>query len=86
MAKRARGRPQKIGTVYRFEFYYRYIPGEDPPELKALLDSIIAVRGRKRRDILRAALLGGAQQARTTADQVEDSDMTHLFEDMFADF
>jgi hypothetical protein len=80
------GRNPKPGEVYRFEFYYRFIPGEDPPELKALLDSIIAARGRKRRDILRAALLGGSDQAHKTAAQVEDSDIADLFEDMFADF
>ncbi len=80
------GRSPKPGKVYRFECYYRFIPGEDPPELKTLLDSIIAARGRKRRDILRAALLGGSNQAQETAVQVEDSDMADLFEDMFADF
>ena len=80
------GRSPKSGEVYRFEFYYRFIPGEDPPELKALLDSIIVTRGRKRRDILRAALLGGSQQAQATAVQVEDSDIADLFEDMFAEF
>ncbi len=80
------GRPPKFGDVYRFDFYYRFTPGEDPPELKALLDSIVAARGQKRRDILRAALLGGAQQAQSTADQVEDAAVSSLLEDMFADF
>lgn len=86
MANGTRGRPPKSGEVYRFEFYYRFIPGEDPPELKALLDSIIVTKGCKRRDILRAALLGGSNQAQETAAQVEDSDMADLFEDMFAEF
>ena len=80
------GRPKKLGTVYRFDFYYRFTPGEDPPELKALLESIIQAQGRKRRDILRAALLGGAQQAQQTATHLEDSDIAGLFDDMFADF
>lgn len=80
------GRPKKSGVVYQFPFYYRFIPGEDPPELKALLESIVAANGQKRRDILRAALLGGAQQAQSTADQVEDIAVSNLLEDMFADF
>ena len=80
------GRPPKPGQVYRFEFYYRYIPGEDPPELKALLETILAANGRKRRDILRTALLGGAQQAQETATQPEDSEDSRLFEAMFDAF
>jgi hypothetical protein len=80
------GRPPKNGTVYEFAFYYRFTPGEDPPELRELLDAIVAARGRKRRDIIRAALLGGAGQARFTAGQVEDSAVSSLLDDMFADF
>ena len=80
------GRRKAPGKVYRFDFYYRFIPGEDPPELEGLLESIIQAKGRKRRDILRAALLGGAQQARLRAAQAEDSEMTGLVDDMLADF
>ena len=80
------GRPRKCGAVYRFDFYYRFIPGEDPPELKTLLESIVQASGRKRRDILRAALLGGAQQARETATNAEDSDVSGLFDEMFDQF
>ena len=83
---RKMGRPKKPGKVYRFELYYRLVPGEDPPELEVLLDSIIAAKGRKRRDILRAALLGGSQQAQITASQSEDSDIANTFEDMFSEF
>jgi hypothetical protein len=83
---RKRGRPAKPGKVYEFDFYYRFIPGEDPPELEALLESIIEARGRKRRDILRAALLGGSQQATETAARAEDSDDIALFEDMLINF
>ena len=62
--KKGRSGPQKKpGTVYAFNFYYRLNPAEDPPELEELLDSIIQAKGRKRRDIIRAALLGGSQQA-----------------------
>lgn len=83
---RTRGRPPKPGKVYEFDFYYRLVPGEDPPELEGILDSIIAAKGRKRRDILRAALLGGSQQAQDTASQSEDSDIAHTFTDMFSEF
>lgn len=80
------GRQKKPGKVYEFDFYYRLIPGQDPPELEEILDSIIAARGRKRRDILRAALLGGSQQAQITASRSEDSEIADTFEDMFSDF
>ncbi len=80
------GRPKKIGKVYRFELYYRLTPGEDPPELETLLDSIVQAKGRKRRDIIRAALLGGSQQAQDVAAQVENSESAGLFEAMFDDF
>jgi hypothetical protein len=50
------GRPKKPGIIYRFDFYYRFTPGEDPPELEALLESIVQAQGRKRRDILQAAI------------------------------
>ncbi len=80
------GRTSTIGNVYEFHFYYRFIPSEDPPELEALLDSIIASKGVKRRDILRAALLGGAQQAHQTAEQAEDSQDNEMFTGMFDDF
>lgn len=84
--KGASGRPPSPGKAYQFNFYYRFIPGEDPPELEALLVSIVQARGRKRRDILRAALLGGAQQAQETADRAEDSDIAGLFDEMFDEF
>ena len=80
------GRHKKPGTVYEFDFYYRYFPGEDPPELKTLLDSITAAKGRKRRDIIRAALLGGAERAQDAAERVEDSESADIFADMFEDF
>ena len=80
------GRPKKIGTVYRFDFYYRFIPGEDPPELETLLESIVQTSGRKRRDILRAALLGGLNRAQETAANTEDSEISGLFDEMFDDF
>lgn len=80
------GRHPEPGRVFQFFFYYRFLPGEDPPELEGLLESIIQAKGRKRRDILRAALLGGAQQARLRAAQAEDSEMTGLVDDMLADF
>jgi hypothetical protein len=84
--KREPGRPKESGRVFEFHFYYRFMPGEDPPELAALLESIVQASGRKRRDILRAALLGGSKEAQTTAARAEDSDMAELFDDLLADF
>lgn len=80
------GRKKKSGTVYRFDFYYRIIPGEDPPELEALLQAIVRARGRKRRDILQAALLGGIRPGQETAARQEDSDTTGMIDEMFGDF
>ena len=80
------GRPKKPGRVFEFHFYYRFTPGLDPPELELLLQSIAQASGRKRRDILRAALLGGAQQAQETAARPEDSEIANLFDEMFDEF
>jgi hypothetical protein len=80
------GRKEAPGRVFKFFFYYRYVPGQDPPELEALLEAIVANQGAKRRDILRSALLGGAQQARDTAGRAEDSQATGLLEAMFDEF
>jgi len=80
------GRRNLSGTVYRFDFYYRFVPGEDPPDLEVLLQSLVEAGGRKRRDILRAALLGGSQYAQALAAQSEDSEVTGLVDDMLADF
>ncbi len=80
------GRNKKSGTVYEFNFYYRFNPAEDPPELEKLLDSIIQAKGRKRRDIIRAALLEGSQQAQEVATQVENSEGSSLIGDMFDSF
>ena len=40
----------------------------------------------KRRDILRAALLGGLNRAQETATNTEDSEISGLFDEMFDDF
>ncbi len=80
------GRRKQPGKVYSFTFYYRLIPGEDPPELERLLQSITKSKGRKRRDILRTALLGGAKQAQVTAEQTESSEIADNFDEMMADF
>ena len=80
------GRRRRPGKIYQFTFFYRFIPGEDPPELEETLEAIVQAKGRKRQDILRAALLGGSGQAQATATQIEDSESTALFMDMFTDF
>ena len=80
------GRPKELGRVFQFFFYYRFRPGDDPPELESLLESIIQAKGRKRRDILRAALLGGLNRAQETAANTEDSEISGLFDEMFDNF
>lgn len=84
--KQGCGRPPEPGNVYRFELYYRFIPGQDPPELAELLDSIIRAKGRKRRDILRAALLGGIQPGQDVAAKNEDSETADILNDMLGNF
>ena len=85
--KRGRsGRPKEAGKVYQFFFYYRFNPAEDPPELADLLEALIQAKGRKRRDILRTALLGGAQQAQATAGRVEDSEIAGALDELCDDF
>lgn len=80
------GRRQQSGKVYRFTFYHRFLPSEDPPELVEMLEAITQARGRKRQDIIRAALLGGSDQAQAAAAQVEDSESSALFTEMLDDF
>ncbi|NJN99799.1 MAG: hypothetical protein HC875_39695 [Anaerolineales bacterium] len=80
------GRRRQSGKVYRFTFYHRLIPGEDPPELAEMLEAITQAQGRRRQDIIRAALLGGSGQAQAAAAQVEDSESSGLFMEMFDDF
>ena len=80
------GRNRSIGKVYEFHFYYNLDPATDPPELETLLDFLIQAKGRKRRDILRSALLGGAQQAQVTAARTDDSEILQDVGDMFANF
>ena len=78
------GRNKEPGKLYRFSLRYR--PGVDAPELERLLEAISAARGRKRADILRAALLGGASQAQETAARAEDSATETLLDDLFDAF
>ena len=65
---------------------FRFQPEEDPPELEALLEAISQARGRKRQDILRAALQEGAKPAQEAATTLEDRATADLLDDMFADF
>lgn len=79
------GRRRKPGKVY-YLGRLRFRPGQDPPELQDILNAIAEAGPRKRADILRAALLGGAQQAQDTADRVEDSQATGLLKALFDEF
>ena len=81
---RRSGRRKKPGKLYRFS--YHYFSAEDPPELYELLESIDKARGRKRRDIIRSSLLGGAKQGRDIATKTEDSETASLVDDMFNSF
>ena len=85
-SKQTRGRPKQPGQIYEFHFYYRFNPAEDPPELADLLEALTQAKGRKRRDILRTALLGGAQQAQDTAGRVEDSEIAGTLDELCDDF
>ena len=78
--KRGRGRPPKHGKYYRFGLRYR--PGLDPPELEELLERIRQAEGEERAEILRAALLGGAEQAKTAG---SEGRIKSAIDDFFAD-
>lgn len=80
------GRPRKSGRTYEFDFYYRVTSGEDPPELEELLQSMVRAKGRKRRDIIRAALLGGIRQGQDTAAKNEDSETAGILDDLLGNF
>ena len=81
----ARGRKPLPGRVY-YLGRLRYRPGADPPELERLLEAVAMAKGRKRADILRAALLGGASQAQEAAARAEDSATETLLDDLFDAF
>jgi 6-phosphogluconolactonase/glucosamine-6-phosphate isomerase/deaminase len=51
-----------------------------------LLEVVMAARGAQRADILRTALLGGADQAQTQAAAVEDAETVTLLDDILAAF
>jgi len=72
-----RGRPRKAGKVY-YLGRLRFRPGQDPPELEALLDEIEAASPGRKAEILRAALIGGMTEGRVEANQVEDSETSEL--------
>lgn len=80
------GRHKALGEVYQFHFYYRFEPGVDPPELKTVLESICTSSGRKRREIIKAALLSGASEAGHMASAAESTMVRTLVDDMFSDF
>ena len=80
-----RGRPPKAGTVY-YLGRLRYRPGVDPPELQDILQAIEEAGPARRRDILRAALLGGADEAQARADSPEDDEVTGMMDDLLGGF
>lgn len=86
MAKKKKklGRPKLPGQLYHL--YIRYRPGIDPPELGQLLEAFNRAKGQKRADILRAALINGADQAQKTAASAESSRTASLLDEMFAAF
>ena len=81
----ARGRPRAPGKVY-YLGRLRFRPGIDPPELEEILEAIVNAGPGKRADILRAALQGGAVQAREEANSAEDSSTRNLLDEMFSQF
>jgi hypothetical protein len=79
------GRKPKPGTLYHF--YVRFDPTKHPPELKVILDRIMAARGQERQELIIAGLLG-LDQADTLpqTSPVEDPEVTGLLDDMFGDW
>lgn len=80
------GRPRKTGRVY-YLGRFRFQPGLDPPELEPVLQAITEAGNEQRRhDILKAALLSGAGEARQAATAVESTIVAGAVKDIFTDF
>lgn len=78
------GRYPKPGTVY-YLGRIRYDPGEDPPELKEILETIAASPPDQRPAIIKAALLEGRLAAQAEASKDEDQLETEaLLNDLFS--
>lgn len=80
-----RGRPPKPGKVF-YLGRLRYDPRYDPPELRDLLEQIEHAGGRKRADIIKSALLSGANQAMETANNTEDTEIAGMMDDLLGGF
>jgi hypothetical protein len=82
-----RGRPPEPGVVY-YLGRLRFRPGEDPPALKEFLDTFMTAPPRSKQSILKAALIGGLEQAREAQWEAfgEDEETTAGLEVMFAEF
>jgi len=80
-----RGRPPKTGQIY-YLGRLRYRPGIDPPGLQDLLEQLEGAGPARRREILRAALIGGLGQAQAAASTVEDAEVGDLMDDLLGEF
>ena len=75
------GRPKAPGKLY--QLYVRFIPGQHPPELEALLERIANTPPGKRNKIIAQALIGGAEQINDQSIGSEDFETTDLLDDLF---
>lgn len=82
-----RGRLQPAPTIYRVEFYYRFMEG-DPAEVPATFNLLRKTQGRQRRAVIRALVQGGYGAVMTATGKFwqEDPEVTALLEAMLKDF
>jgi len=74
---RARGRRFYLGRV-------RFDPALDPPVLREVLEAIEAAPSERKQEIVKAALIGGAEQAgREASKDVSALETERLLEDLF---
>ncbi len=78
------GRKPSPGKYYRFGLRFR--PGIDPPELRDLLENIAAAPPAQRGELLRTALISGADNAMTPATSPEDAEIENMLNDLFDSF
>lgn len=79
-----RGRPPAPGKIY-YLGRLRFRPGIDPPELQDLLERLDEAGPVRRRELLRAALIGGLNQAAESPAAIEDDETAALMDNLLGD-
>jgi len=79
------GRPRAAGEVY-YLGRVRWVPGVDPPELRAFLEEFAGAEPERKQAILKAALVGGLEEGAAEAGQVEDAETRAVLAGLLGEF